>query len=562
MKLSIPHSIGLLTLCFALPAGIAAPGAVGGVTIGPAVETPAGSISLSPTLRIEQPKSMQSVIKSERIYIRWRYRFPGSPTQSTVTTSSSGPRTNIVLTDTQGSTVLTIANGLTGPSYGWQVPANLTPGIYVIHADSQDKTLSAKQHIIIEQYDPPAPPPPTLGSIDCSVNKRTICGVIALQDYLPAAGYRVRAFDSDFGVADINKDDKMGEAITDTHGVYRLGYADKAWDLTEAVRPYTTEWRPDIYIVADRKEPNGEWKKVFDDPQVHNDHKLRDGLRIDAVIPNDGNCPYPDEFSTKGFWHGCKCPAETHKDYTLTYLKGRARCANGPSPEYACNDKGPAYEWVGIDSSHGVCIKLGNFLLHRQAYFAYMKHVRSGVDFKPLPEWFIQTYQPWFTQLTLRDVRIGETSDSSETTSITDCTRIVFHPGVVASLYSNEVTHITHVLHEVAHADQCMGMSANDYGSRRDHYIDKWFKDLDNGTLSALAASSFSVSSAQIHDRMPMESSADDKAAEIVLATGVGTLPSACPNDEFSTRDHRGCQCPSGTHKGYSGAFNLRARCE
>jgi hypothetical protein len=106
-----------------------------------------------------------------------------------------------------------------------------------------------------------------------------------------------------------------------------------------------------------------------------------------------------------------------------------------------------------------------------------------------------------------------------------------------------------------------MTMPNNVLGSHRDFYADMWFRHLAVGVVKALAASNFSVSSSQIHDKMPMEVDADEKAAEIVVATGIGTMPGLCPTtSKFSTRTYRGCRCATGK-KQYEGTFKRQATC-
>jgi hypothetical protein len=542
-------------------------------SIGKAVQVQGPPVALKPAIEILAPSSMESVTKTSVQKISWRFQQGASAPPVAVARppafAAAGPSlkpVNITLQKPGGEKVLAIASGYGKTTFfDWAVPGNLPAGIYAILLETVDRSMTDRRMVSIEEYEPPPPPPPRPGTVDCSGEKRTVCGVVTLPDGLPAAGYRVRAFDSDFGVMDINKDDLMGEGVTDAGGVYRLTYADKAWDGPAALKKSTTTWRPDIYTVVHRKQPNGSWKKVYQDPKIYNDHKLKEGLRIDARITDDGECPVPEKFSTKGFWHGCKCPDGTHKEYTLTKLRGEARCAPGLPPEKECDARGPAYEWVGIDSSHGACIKIGNLALHRQAYYAFMKHVRSGVDFKPLPDWVIQMYQPFFTNILLRNVRIGDSTDKKENTSVTDCTRIVFSPGTTGMIYSqNDPTRravASLMLHEISHADQCMAKTANDFGTKRDQYADMWFKDLSPGVLRALAASNFSVSKTQIHDQMPMEVDADDKAGEIILATKFGTPPGTCPPGKFSTRTYRGCRCAAGGKKQYEGTFKSQATC-
>lgn len=124
-----------------------------------------------------------------------------------------------------------------------------------------------------------------------------IYGTVYGYDGKPLAGARVRAFDEDElqsgGLGPmVNRDDKMGEKITDKDGKYRIAYKnyeEKHWDGLKT--PIHTNWRPDIYIVvAIQQDFNNEklWSKRYVS-KVHMNHPMRDPLKIDVRLP-PGKC--------------------------------------------------------------------------------------------------------------------------------------------------------------------------------------------------------------------------------------------------------------------------------
>jgi hypothetical protein len=111
--------------------------------------------------------------------------------------------------------------------------------------------------------------------------KHTVLGKITFTDGRPATGILVVAMDSDLG-GDINKDDKMGQAITNAQGYYNINFEGKSWDTKV---PGSTAWRPDIYINVFRNV-GGMWAHVAKS-NVHKDWKLADDLTVNMTIPAD-----------------------------------------------------------------------------------------------------------------------------------------------------------------------------------------------------------------------------------------------------------------------------------
>jgi len=106
---------------------------------------------------------------------------------------------------------------------------------------------------------------------------RAIYGRVTNQSGTPVNGAKVEAWDSDWP----GDDDRMGVVYTDANGNYELHYHDGHWDTA----PHNiTTWRPDIYVTASVKNNNGDWVKL-EKSKIYKDHKLKEDLKIDLVLP-------------------------------------------------------------------------------------------------------------------------------------------------------------------------------------------------------------------------------------------------------------------------------------
>ena len=76
--------------------------------------------------------------------------------------------------------------------------------------------------------------------------RTTISGTVRNQDQTPLQGIRVRAFDED-----LNADDLMAEAFTDSEGRYVITYTARDWDTSTFFQPSARH--PDIYVRAERR---------------------------------------------------------------------------------------------------------------------------------------------------------------------------------------------------------------------------------------------------------------------------------------------------------------------
>lgn len=353
--------------------------------------------------------------------------------------------------------------------------------------------------------------------------KHLVHGTVKKEDGTPASGYRVRIWDADSG-----GDELMGEVLTDHRGRYRVSYRNNGWDGPAS--DVHTFWRPDIYIVVSSLEPNGDWKPV-DRSGEYSNHRMSRNIQRDFRIPPTGQCPYPAKFDTRSrAWNGCHCPLGSYKRW-LDLLKMDARCAKGDSPRDNCIQDGGQWHSLGPNSTRGVCVPAVTAFgypnplayLRREAYKFYFEGIK--VKTHPLAPWLIKRYQQYFPHLNLKDVEIAESPNLVDV-AMTDCKRIYF-PGnqhYVNSL-KTELSADNGVLclplHELRHADQCMGMNPHSSATRRERYADMWFAQLPDAVIFSILDQQW-PSASSIHNHMPMETDADRVRNQIMSATGTG----------------------------------------
>lgn len=215
-----------------------------------------------------------------------------------------------------------------------------------------------------------------------------IYGTVYGYDGKPLPEARVRAFDEDElqsgGIGPrVNRDEKMGEAITDKEGKYRItykSYDEKHWDGPKT--RFHTNWRPDVYlVVAIQQDYNNEkyWSKRYVS-KVHMNHPMRDPLKIDIRLP-PGKCgageplncsiPWlakviePHHWITGGagkipglFNSACKRHDYCYRHGFLTYGKSKAKCDKDFMDDMsdACTSINPAAHVLTAGLSTSACL--------------------------------------------------------------------------------------------------------------------------------------------------------------------------------------------------------------
>ena len=160
------------------------------------------------------------------------------------------------------------------------------------------------------------------------------------------------------------------------------------------------------------------------------------------------------------------------------------------------------------------------------AYQSYFAYVGSGVTTYGLQEYIIARLAPHYGETLLREVRIGASHYTSGDNAMTDCKTTYFPSGsgVIALLKGGNIfdkgsdDNFTHerelkwLTHELQHARQC-----EDIGGRP-MYAERWFGELGWTVCRELITDPSSVSAKSIHNSMPMEAEAEQKAIQVLDA--------------------------------------------
>ncbi len=89
--------------------------------------------------------------------------------------------------------------------------------------------------------------------------------------------YIVRAYDADKGA-----DDLMCLTTLKADGSFHLKY-DRSTEKWEKKKPFSTSYRPDIYIIIERPQNNGCWNTIYESAKFDN-HRMSSHLVINPLI--------------------------------------------------------------------------------------------------------------------------------------------------------------------------------------------------------------------------------------------------------------------------------------
>ncbi|MDH5232244.1 MAG: hypothetical protein OEY38_19455 [Gammaproteobacteria bacterium] len=160
-------------------------------------------------------------------------------------------------------------------------------------------------------------------------------------------------------------------------------------------------------------------------------------------------------------------------------------------------------------------------------YLVYVEYMHNNVDDGTvaisLPAFFIDTFQDYF-RIDLTGVRIAESTKlnlgPNKENAITDCMKVYFpeQSGVISEIkqISDDISlfpHLQWLLHELRHAEQCVGVGG------RDTYAKRWFSNVASVVVNdpiLLLTTILGVSPGVIHDLMPMEQDANNFANAVV----------------------------------------------
>lgn len=202
------------------------------------------------------------------------------------------------------------------------------------------------------------------------------------------------------------------------------------------------------------------------------------------------------------------CPKGTRKE---THFGGPARgyktCIPGKKREVIKNAAKKAGNTMAGATMHGP------FINGYRAFFNRVSaHAKPAVQ---LSSAFIQKYQRYFKN-DMRNVRIHESTVVAGKNAMTDCKNIYFpeNTDVYEKIRDNRPLSSSErwwLLHELTHTEQC-----KQYGGRNNYAL-KWFSSIPASTLKAIAkAKNLKKLGEKIHDKMPAEKKADDKADRLV----------------------------------------------
>ena len=144
-------------------------------------------------------------------------------------------------------------------------------------------------------------------------------------------------------------------------------------------------------------------------------------------------------------------------------------------------------------------------------YRAYMTVLGAETHLHRLPEVYIDRLASYFPNVDLRLVRFGFSDNQPANNATTDCLDIYFNDREMVDLLRAGSSDIDWhwLLHELRHTEQCAEL-----GSRED-YAKRWFRDLEIAVLAWELVQDPIDFLGEIHDRMPMEQDADERATQV-----------------------------------------------
>jgi hypothetical protein len=154
-----------------------------------------------------------------------------------------------------------------------------------------------------------------------------------------------------------------------------------------------------------------------------------------------------------------------------------------------------------------------------KAYRAYFAAIDAGAEMRRLPYEIKQKLTPYYSGRLLEGIRYGESRTLViADNAMTDCHNIYFpsDSGMIRIVENGLLFDKKHrdelhwLLHELAHSQQCETQGG------RDAYAKIWFGDLTATTLTQLITDPRNVNDRVLHDAMPMEKAAEQKAVEIL----------------------------------------------
>jgi hypothetical protein len=154
-----------------------------------------------------------------------------------------------------------------------------------------------------------------------------------------------------------------------------------------------------------------------------------------------------------------------------------------------------------------------------KTYRAYFAAIDAGAEMRQLPFNVKQKLAPHYAHQLLERVWYGESHNLMiKDTAMTDCSNIYFPSGsgMIDMIENGKLfdekykDDLKWLLHELTHCEQCEALGG------RDAYAATWFGELAATTITQLILNPGNVNEKLLHDAMPMEKEAEQKALKIL----------------------------------------------
>jgi hypothetical protein len=154
-----------------------------------------------------------------------------------------------------------------------------------------------------------------------------------------------------------------------------------------------------------------------------------------------------------------------------------------------------------------------------KTYRVYFAAIDAGAEMRQLPFGVKQKLAPHYAPQLLERVWYGESHNLVvKNTAMTDCNNIYFPSGsgMIDMVENGKLfdekykDNLRWLLHELTHSEQCEALGG------RDAYAAAWFGELATTTITQLILDPGNVSEKLLHDAMPMEKKAEQKALKIL----------------------------------------------
>lgn len=176
---------------------------------------------------------------------------------------------------------------------------------------------------------------------------------------------------------------------------------------------------------------------------------------------------------------------------------------------------------ISLLISHRTASADSQFIINTllKTYRIYFAAIDAGAEMRQLPFNVKQKLAPYYVDQLLEKVWYGESHHLAiKNTAMTDCGNIYFpvESGMVDIIENGKLfdkryrNDLKWFLHELTHCEQCAELGG------RDAYAATWFGELAATTITQVILDPGNVNEKLLHDAMPMEKEAEQKAIKIL----------------------------------------------